>query len=262
MQLRLDDIALMSPLRKKNTLLKILVAMIGLMAGIFSLSPIVSLFVAACMIFITLFPGKVPRKYYFRLLFATMGFAFISCVTIAFFSGGATGKPLFSHKLFFIPLVVTTSSLNQAVLIFCRAVGGLCSIFFLSMTTPMIEMFSFMKKFSFLDIFSELMMLIYRYIFVFIDILFNIQSAQSMRFGYSNFRSTLASLGMLAGTLFIRTIEQGDKLFLSMNSRCYDGKLTYFEPNYPITFKDAFFSFSFVIVLVCVYYFASDFNLF
>jgi len=55
-----------------------------------------------------------------------------------------------------------------------------------------------------------------------------------VRLGYSNFRRSIRSLGMLGSTLFVRSWEQGDKLFLAMNSRCYDGKMALFEVHRPV----------------------------
>ncbi|NLI61804.1 MAG: cobalt ECF transporter T component CbiQ [Methanosarcinaceae archaeon] len=258
----LDDIALLSPLRKKNTHLKMLIVLFCIIAGVLSPSPVTPLFIGVVMIFITLFFGKVPKKFYLKLLFATMGFAFISAVMIALFSGGILGDVIFSYKLFFINIVLTTNSLNHSILIFSRAFGGLCSIFFLSMTTPMLEMFSIMKRVKFLNTFSELVMLIYRYIFVFLELLINIRAAQTMRFGYDNTKSALNSLSMLVSSLFIKTMDQGDKLFLAMNSRCYEGKMKYFEPCYKITFTDTIAALVFVVSVIAVFYFTMNFRFF
>jgi len=79
----------------------------------------------------------------------------------------------------------------------------------------------------------ELAMIIYRYIFVFLGEAQRMWMASRMR-GETNFRTKIEVFSMLASTLFLRTIYQGEKLFVAMNSRCYDGEtnsLCYREKN-------------------------------
>ncbi|MBZ3934947.1 cobalt ECF transporter T component CbiQ [Methanimicrococcus blatticola] len=249
----LDDIALLSPLRRKNTTLKVLLVIFALLAGLFSSSPILPIFIMVCMIFATLVFGKIPPALYFKLFLSVLGFVAVSCVLFAFVSTGKGDEILLAIPIFRWTLTITQESANYAVLIFTRSLSGIASLFFLSMTTPMLELFSYFKRFSFLDVFMELVMLIYRYIFVFLELLLSIQSAQSMRFGYRNFKTSLRSAGMLVGSLFIQTLEQGDRLYLSMNSRCYDGKLPYYDAKYKILYSDALVSMIFVAAVATVY---------
>lgn len=258
----LDDIALMSPLRYKNTGLKMLIAGTGLIAGVASESPILPLFIGSCMMAVTLIPGKVPAKPYLKLVTLAMGFALISSLVIAFFSASAGGDILYRADLGLITLTVTAAGAEQALLVVCRSFGGVCCLFFLSMTTPMLEMFSGMKRISFLDTFAELTMMIYRYIFVFLEMFLNIQAAQSMRFGYKGFRNSIRSAGMLAGSLLVRTMDQADKLFLSMNARCYDGKLHYYESKKPISAKDVILTVLFMTAVLAVHIIGGGYRVF
>ncbi|WP_316558166.1 cobalt ECF transporter T component CbiQ [Methanimicrococcus hongohii] len=258
----MDDIALVSPLRYKNTTLKIILVLIGLLAGLFSSSPILPLFIAVCMIAATLILGKIPVGMYLKLFLSVLGFAVVSAFILAFFAYGDGGETLWSINLFGWVISITTGSANLALLVFARSANGLACLFFLSMTTPMLELFSYFKRISFLDIFMELVMLIYRYIFVFLALLLNIQSAQAMRFGYSNFKRSIHSVGLLVGSLFVQTLEQGDRLYLSMNSRCYDGKLPYYDAKYKIMFSDALLSLLFVASIAAVFYYTRGFQFF
>ena len=75
----------------------------------------------------------------------------------------------------------------------------------------------------------ELSMMIYRYIFVFLDQADRIHSAQMMRLGDASARSSLTSFAMLSSVLFLSSWEQGERLIVAMDSRCYDGKLGLME---------------------------------
>ena len=49
--------------------------------------------------------------------------------------------------------------------------------------------------------------------------------AQQTRLGYSGFKKSYKSMGMLLANIFIRTWIIGEKSFVSMRSRCYDGTI-------------------------------------
>ena len=52
---------------------------------------------------------------------------------------------------------------------------------------------------------------------------FRCRNAQVMRCGYHSFRGWISSFAMLASMLFVRSWDRGEAIFLSMDSRCYDG---------------------------------------
>ncbi|AKB27022.1 Transmembrane component CbiQ of energizing module of cobalt ECF transporter [Methanosarcina siciliae T4/M] len=228
----MDDYALLSPLRHKNNNLKMVIAAFGLLVGVSSASPIPPLFIALCMSFATVYLGKTDKKAYLHILGAPVGFSLTGVVIIAFFFG--SGPELFGFDVFGYRFTVNTEGLNMAFLVLARTLGGMCCLFFLAFTTPMVELFSVLKAWKLPDAFVELSMLIYRYIFVFLDVAISIKFAQSTRLGYKDMKTSFHSLAMLSSTLFIRAWEQGEKLFVSMNSRCYSGKLTLFEARRPV----------------------------
>ncbi|MDD3042401.1 MAG: cobalt ECF transporter T component CbiQ [Methanosarcinaceae archaeon] len=228
----LDDYALISPLRYRNNWLKLAIVAFGLLAGVSSNSPIPPFFMTICMAFATVFLGKAPLKLYLKLLVAPLGFAGMGALIIAFFSG--TGPELYSLSLLGYPLTVRADGLALALLVLARSVSGMCCLYFLSLTTPMIELFAVLKATRLPDSVIELSMLIYRYIFVFLEMALSIKYAQTVRLGYGNFRHSFHSYSMLVSTLFIRSWEQGERLFVSMDSRCYNGKMSLFENKRPV----------------------------
>jgi cobalt/nickel transport system permease protein len=46
-----------------------------------------------------------------------------------------------------------------------------------------------------------------------------------MRLGDSGFKKSIYSFAMLSGVLFLRAWEQGERLIVAMDARCYSGKL-------------------------------------
>ncbi len=248
----LDDYALMSPLRYRNNWLKLTIVAFGLLAGVSASSPIPPFFIALCMSFATVFLAKTPPGFYLKLLAAPMGFAVVGVLIIAFFSG--TGAELYSFRLAGYPLAVRTDGLELAMLVLARSVSGMCCLYFLALTTPMIELFSVLKKSHLPESVVELSMLIYRYIFVFLDMAVQIKFAQTVRLGYGDFKKSFRSFGMLGSTLFIRSWDQGEKLFVSMNSRCYDGKMTMFETRRPVKAPELLLTSAYFLSTLTLFY--------
>jgi cobalt/nickel transport system permease protein len=127
-------------------------------------------------------------------------------------------------------------------------------LFFLALTTPMIELFAVLKKSKLPDSFIELSMMMYRYIFVFLEVAMSIKYAQTVRLGYKDLRTSLNSLAMLITTLFLRSWEQGEKIFISMNARCYDGKMAFYEETRPMRIPETLLAVFYVGMVVVVWY--------
>jgi len=228
----LDDYALASPLRRTNNWLKLTVVAAGVLGGVSAASPVTPLFIAVCMGFAAVVLAKVPIKFYLKLIALPLGFAATGSIVILFFFG--TGYEIASIDILGYHLAIRSQGLNMAVLVMARTLSGMCCLFFLALSTPVIELFSVLKTSRVPDVVIELSMLIYRYIFVLLEVALSIKFAQTVRLGYKDLMSSLHSTAMLAGTLFIRSWEQGERLFIAMDSRCYDGKLAMFSSKKPV----------------------------
>lgn len=60
--------------------------------------------------------------------------------------------------------------------------------------------------------------------------------AQKLRLKRSGWLSSIRSLAMLAGSLFIRTLDQGERTLTAMNARGYDGEIRILD-DFPSTRK-------------------------
>ncbi|TGC11028.1 cobalt ECF transporter T component CbiQ [Methanolobus halotolerans] len=252
----LDDYAILSPLRYKNNWLKLAIVTFGILAGVSSNSPLVPFFIAVCMSFATVYFGKIPLRFYMKLMAAPAGFVLVSVIIIAFFFG--EGEKLFSFNIPGYTLGVSPAGLNMALLVLARTLGGMSCMFFLSLTTPMIELFSVLKATRFPDSFIEIAMMMYRYIFVFMEVALGVRYAQTVRLGYKDFRTSFRSMVMLGTNLFIRSWEQGEKLYLSMNSRCYDGKLMILEDKRPVKLTEFLLTSAYFSLVIIVFYFTRN----
>lgn len=218
----LDDAAIHSPLRKVSAWLKLLFCLSAIVISVMSPLPYLPLFIAVVMICASLFIAKTSPRLYGALLTIPIVFAVTGALVLLFVSGGGeTLVDIFSIGT--IHVQITTKSLSLAVLVIARTFAGMCSLYFLALTTPMTSLFAVLQKIRIPQAFIDLTMLIYRYIFVFIAEAISIHNAQIMRGGYSTWKEGLNAFSMLLSMLFIRTWERGEDIVVSMDSRCYDG---------------------------------------
>ncbi len=223
----LDDYAQSSALRNADPRLKLLLGLGAILFCVSSVTLIAPLFVAVTMSLITVIVAKIPKHFYSKLLLMPLSFALLSATVVAFIHG--TGNPLFSINILGFGLGIREDGANLALLLVSRTFGGMCGLFFIALTTPMIEIFAVLKSLRIPESVIELSMMIYRYIFVFLDQAAMIHSAQVMRLGDAGLKNSLNSFAMLSSVLFLRSWEQGERLMIAMDARCYNGKLDLLE---------------------------------
>ena len=223
----LDDWAQCNALRETSTPLKLFLGLGAIIICVSSITPHAPLFVAVSMSLITLTLAKIPLRVFYRLLLIPLSFALLSSMVVALMHG--SGEMLYAVEPFGLEIGIREDGAALALLLIARTIGGMCSLFFIALTTPMIEIFAVLKSLRIPESVIELSMMIYRYIFVFLDQAAMIHSAQVMRLGNRGTKSALSSFSMLASVLFLRSWEQGERLIVAMDTRCYDGRLDLME---------------------------------
>jgi cobalt/nickel transport system permease protein len=259
MQNFLDDYAQSNALRETDPRLKLLLGLGAILFCVSSTTPIAPLFIAVTMSLITVRLAKIPAHFYITLLLIPLSFSLLSAVVVAFMYGG--GHQLFNFNFLSLNLGIREEGANLALLLIARTIGGMCSLFFLALTTPMIEILSILKSLSLPEFLVELSMLIYRYIFVFVDQAAKIHSAQVMRLGDSGLKSSISSFAMLCSVLFLRSWEQGERLAVAMDARCYDGKLDLLEQTGKIKPRAIFAVIGYMASIAAIAIFTRDIQL-
>ena len=217
----LEDFAQENGLRQTSTSLKLLIGLSSILLSVSSPAPAAPLLVAASMSTVILALARIPVRFYARLLLVPVSFAVMSIAVVLFIT--ASGAVLLEVPG--LPLAITADGVNLAVLLLARVFGGMCSLYFIALTTPMTEVFDILRRLRVPTVFIDLAMLTYRFIFILIEEAGQIYRSQVMRLGYGRFRESVQSFGMLSGALFLRTWESGEALVLAMDARCYDGRL-------------------------------------
>ena len=234
----LENIAQKNGLGEVNTYLKLTAGLGGILLCLVSTSFIAPLFIAAILSIAVLVLARVSARIYVEIFVMPFLFAAMSVFTIVLVSGG--GEVFWRwNPLPWLMLSVTRESINQGFFVFCRFLGAMSAMIFISLTTPMTDLFVAMRRCRVPQVVLDLAMMIYRTIFIIMDQLVQTYRAQQMRLGYSSFRESIRSFAVLCGSVFIASWDAGDDLVRAMDARCYQGKFAIMGDTRPVEYKSA-----------------------
>lgn len=112
-----------------------------------------------------------------------------------------------------------------------RVWAGCSSMFFLSFTTPVFDMVSCLHQWKMPEFLTDLMLFMYRFIFLLLDVSQTMQTAQRARLGYDTKKGWMKSTANIAVSLFMIAYRRSEQLFTAMECRLYDGKTAYWKEN-------------------------------
>ena len=91
------------------------------------------------------------------------------------------------------------------------------------LTTPFNQLIFVFKKLHLPDVILEISMLMYRFIFIFMEEVADIRKSQELRFGYINLKNGYNSFGLLVNMLFKRMMIRYDEMSIALDMKLYDG---------------------------------------
>ncbi|NCB91060.1 MAG: cobalt ECF transporter T component CbiQ [Clostridia bacterium] len=228
----IDKLCYNSKLRYVNAGEKFAFAVITLLLCVMSRSIAVACIVLAVTGILTVYRGGIPFFRYIHFMSVPLAFLILSTLAIMF---NLSHTPL---DLFAIPVgtwYITSSweSFFYAVQLILTALASVSCLYFLSFNTPMPDIMNVLGKMHCPKLLVELMMLIYRFIFVLLSVSSAITQSQHSRLGNKDYKTSLKSFGAMASVLLLRSFKRANVLYDAMESRCYDGTLHVLNENYP-----------------------------
>jgi cobalt/nickel transport system permease protein len=98
----------------------------------------------------------------------------------------------------------------------------------------------------------ELMLLIYRYIFILLESASAITTAQSARLGHRDVRTSLKSFSTMVSSVFVRSIKRANALYTAMESRCYDERIQVLPEYHPAKTREILWIVGFELLLLAM----------
>ena len=232
--INIDSYAYSNRLRKIHPGEKSLFAMITLAVCLTSPTIITPLIVLVLMAGGIIVLAGIPARVFLKLLFVPLSFLLLSVLTIAF---SISSNPLgfwMAQTIKGVTIGIRYPDLIIATGLFFRSLGAVSCLYFLALTTPMTEVITLLHKLKVPVIITELMLLIYRFIFVFMETATTIRRAQLSRSGYVSLKCSFRSMSLLFSALLGKVFVKSQELYNAMAARCYTGEIKVLNKNYPM----------------------------
>lgn len=224
---QIDRYAHTNALARISPTTKIFFALSMLLISVLSPLPALPILIFLVVTVLIFFYAEIPPRFFFNLLIYPLLLVATSCLFIALFFG--YGNPLIQIPFPWFTWTIYNNGITMAYTTFFRVIGALSAQYFLVLTTSMTDIFITLRRIHLPKVLIEISLLIYRYIFVFMDVTNKMTTAQKLRLGTSGWAKRIRSTSLLAGNLFIRSLEQGERTFVAMNARGYDGNYRVLE---------------------------------
>ncbi|WKY44130.1 cobalt ECF transporter T component CbiQ [Eubacteriaceae bacterium ES2] len=224
----MDVHAFASHLRSWNPAFKVVFSVALLLICIILNNPYVSLMVLLATGYLTMLKGGLAVREYFSMLMIPLTFILLGTITIAVdFSWQPVN--VYSFHLGFFYVNTSPEKIIEMFLMILKVFAAVSALLMLSLTTPSSEIISVMQKAHVPSLIIELMNLIYRYIFILMDVFIKMRNSASSREGYCDYRTSIRTFGGIVGNMLIVSMKKASAYYTAMEARCYDGELLFLE---------------------------------
>nr|WP_243886771.1 cobalt ECF transporter T component CbiQ [Dermatophilus congolensis] len=145
-------------------------------------------------------PARVPVGLLVRALRVPVGFVVVGALTVAVSVGGD------------LVVSVTAESVASAWVALVRGVAGTCAVFVLGATTPMVDVLASLQRLGVPAALVDVAGLMYRLVFVFVESVEAVTSAQVARLVYVSRRAAARSAAGLMGSVMVRAWSRSVRL--------------------------------------------------
>ena len=141
------------------------------------------------------------------------------------------GSPLYELPLGLVTLTATAEGVEFFASVLIKSWTSVTAAVLLTSTTPPLRLLAALRALRLPAILVAVVMLMYRYLFVLVDEaqrMLRARTARSAAIGPRSGGSIVwraKSAGGMAGSLFIRTLDRSERIYMAMLARGYDGSI-------------------------------------
>jgi cobalt/nickel transport system permease protein len=235
MTLQLDTLAYTNRLRGLPPEHKLIFAIATLMISLCT-HPLVQVLIGLWMGVWTVVYARIPAGIYLRLLTFASFFWLTSLLALIINGVSVASLSLVQSDLWHgltlgnYYIYISRSGSMQAFSILTRAFACVSCLYFLMLTVPFTEILETLRRLRFPVLLTDLLLLMYRFIFVLLKTANEFWTAQQSRGGYSTWRTGMKSLALLIGQLLQRTLQQYNQFSLGLATRGFTGEFRVWRP--------------------------------
>lgn len=250
----IDFYAYASKIRHWNPTFKVLFSVLILILCIVLDNPYVSVLVIIAMAYISIIKGKLPVHEYLSIMSIPIVFILIGTFTIAIdFSKQPMGQ--YNLHLGFFYVFTSQLKLKKAVFLILKVFAAVSSLQMMTLSTPSSEIICVLRKAHVPKLIIELMNIIYRYIFILMDVYSKMKNSAESREGYCDFKTSCYTFGSIASNMLVTSLKRANSYYDAMEARCYDGELIFYEEDKKVETIHIVTAAAFMIFLIVIWSF-------
>jgi len=244
----IDMHAYASKIRGWNPTFKVSLATVLLILCIALNNPYVSVAVLIAMAYLTMVKGGLSVNEYLSVLMIPITFILLGTLAIAIeFSFDPIGQYNLHCGFFYI--YTSQEKLKEMIFLILKVFAAVSALQMMTLSTPSSEIISVMRKAHVPKLIIELMNIIYRYIFILLDVYSKMKNSADSRQGYCDFKTSCYTFGGIAGNMLIISLKKANAYYDAMEARCYDGEIIFLEEEKKIEINQIIMALIFVAVL-------------
>jgi cobalt/nickel transport system permease protein len=203
--------------------------------------------------YLTVGLGGLDLHEYISLLLIPIFFAVFSGLAIAFnFASHPAGDYCLNLGSFCI--YATNDSLLKTAKIILKAFGAISCMYMMSLSTPVNEIICVLQDIKLPTLLTELMNMIYRFIFILLEVQSKMNISARSRLGYVDLKTSWYSFGSILSNLLIVAMKKSNAYFDALESRCYMGRLQFLTEEKPLRGKFIVYAIIYIAVLSVIWY--------
>ena len=214
----IDKLCYRSKLRYVSAAEKLLYAVSSLMICVLTRSYAAALIVFIANGILTVGKGKIPLSCYVRLLMIPIVFLIVGTGAV-FLNLSKVPMDAFAVPVGEIYITASRESAFWAVNLCITALAAVTCLYFLSLNTTMTDILGALRKMHMPRLLIELMMLIYRFVFILLHTASAIMTAQEARLGNRDYRTQLRAFGKMLTALFFISLRKANALYDAMEEK-------------------------------------------
>jgi cobalt ABC transporter, permease protein CbiQ len=165
-----------------------------------------------------LYSVKMPKSVLLKMLVLPFGFVLFGILPLVI-----TREPALIMKLW-KGWGISSNGLQQSVLILSRSFALTTAMYWFILVTSVQELVYIFRKIKLPALFIDILLLVYRNIFLLLGVSNQIHRTQTCRMGYNNARNGYRSFGSLLGQTFVLSYYRADRQYNSILTRGYQGE--------------------------------------
>jgi cobalt/nickel transport system permease protein len=226
----IDSLAYQSRLRYLPSEHKLGFAAVLFVLGYLSPPPVQLVIAVWLAIWVVIYAG-IPTRTYTKLLAIPLTFWLTSVPALVIGVVGLEGISALQGDIWNgvsignLYIYLSRQGGQQMLTLLARTLALTSCLYFVLLTVPFIELVRILQQLGCPELITELLSLMYRFIFVLTQTVQELLTAQQSRAGYCDWRTGMRSLGILVGQLLTNTLNNYRQIALGLNSRGFNGTL-------------------------------------